>query len=114
MKVLIDNWYLIVGCIAVGAFIGIKTVNWFSQPTSEQIENIKKWLLYAVTEAETALGKKTGQLKLHMVYDMAIEKFDWLSFIPFALFAEWVDEALVSMRDMLDKNETINSIVKGE
>lgn len=114
MKVLVDNWYLIVGCITVGIVVGLKVKQWLSEPTSEQIENIKKWLLYAVTEAEAALGEKTGQLKLHMVYDMAIEKFEWLSFISFGLFSEWVDEALVTMRDMLDTNDVIKEIVIGE
>lgn len=111
MKVLIDNWYLIVACIAVGVVVGIKVRLWTSQPTSEQVKNIKNWLLYAVTEAEMALGEKTGQLKLHMVYDMAIGKFAWLSFVPFELFSTWVDEALVTMRDMLSKNDVINNIV---
>ena len=114
MKMLIDNWYLIIACVVVGVVAGVKIKGWFTQPTSDQVKNIKEWLLYAVTEAEIALGGKTGQLKLRMVYDMAIEKFEWLSFISFELFTEWVDEALVNMRDMLAKNETISEIVKGE
>ena len=114
MKMLIDNWYLIVVFIAVGFVIGFKIKLWFSQPTNSQIKNIKEWLLYAVTEAEKTLGDKTGQLKLRMVYDMAIEKFDCLAFIPFELFSSWVDEALVVMRDMLANNNAINDFVKGD
>ena len=110
MKMLIDNWYLIIACVVVGVVAGVKIKGWFAQPTSDQVKNIKEWLLYAVTEAEIALGGKTGQLKLRMVYDMAIEKFEWLSFISFEVFCGWVDEALVNMRDMLAKNETIKDI----
>ena len=114
MKMLIDNWYLIIACIVIGVVVGVRIKTWFTQPTSEQVRNIKEWLLYAVTEAEIALGGKTGQLKLRMVYDMAIEKFEWLSFVSFEVFGGWVDEALASMRDMLSKNDTINEIVKGD
>lgn len=114
MQMLIENWYLIVACVVVGVVVGIKVKTWFTQPTSAQVQNIKEWLLYAVTEAEIALGGKTGQLKLRMVYDMAIEKFEWLSFVSFELFGSWVDEALVTMRDMLAKNDAINDIVKGD
>lgn len=114
MKMLIENWYLIVACVVVGVVIGFKVKSWFSQPTNAQVESIKEWLLFAVTEAEQALGEKTGQLKLRMVYDMAIEKFEWLSFVSFGVFSGWVDEALVTMRDMLAKNEAINVIVNGD
>lgn len=114
MEMLIENWYLIVAGVVVGVVVGAKIKTWFTQPTSDQVKNIKEWLLFAVTEAEIALGGKTGQLKLRMVYDMAISKFEWLSFVSFELFGEWVDEALVNMRDMLKSNETINNIVKGD
>ena len=113
MKWLIENWYLIIGFVAIGVVVGFKSKKWIEQPTNEQINSIKKWLLYAVTEAEATLGEKTGQLKLHMVYDMAIAKFDWLAFIPFETFSLWVDEALVEMKDML-KNEKINALVVGD
>ena len=113
MNWLIENWYLLLGFIAVGVVIGFKVKQLLEQPTSKQIESIKKWLLYAVTSAESELGGGTGQLKLHMVYDMAIAKFDWLAFIPFETFSNWVDEALVEMKDML-KNEKINALVVGD
>jgi hypothetical protein len=49
-----------------------------------------------------------------MVYDMAIEKFSWLSFISFEVFKGWVDEALEEMRHLLETNDKIKAIVKGE
>jgi hypothetical protein len=111
MEWLMNNWYLVIAFVVVGIVIGISIKKWFDQPTDAQVASIKQWLLFAVTEAEKALGGKTGQLKLHMVYDMAIAKFSWLSIIPFETFGEWVDEALVDMQDML-KNEHINAIVQ--
>lgn len=110
MNWLIDNWYLLLGFGAVCVVVGFKAKQWIEQPTSKQIESVKKWLLYAVTSAESELGGGTGQLKLHMVYDMAIERFTWLAFIPFETFSSWVDEALIEMKDML-KNEHIKAIV---
>lgn len=112
MEWIVSNWYLILAFIVVGVVLGYNIKKWLERPTSKQIESVKKWLLYAVTEAEATLGEKTGRLKLHMVYDMAITKFGWLSFIPFETFSGWVDDALIEMKDML-KNKSINAIVQG-
>ena len=76
--------------------------------------NAKKWLRWAVCQAEEALGSGTGQLKLHMVYDMFIEKFPALaSVLPFGIFSKWVDLALEWMRDQLEKNENIRLTIVG-
>lgn len=107
MKWLIENWYLVVAFIVVIFVSGVAIYKWTGKPTEEQIKNIKEWLLYAVTEAEAALGSGTGQLKLKYVYDMAIERFSWLSIIPFETFSGWVDEALEEMREMLKTNKAI-------
>ena len=114
MTWIIENWYLLLAgiCVVIVGAIAIK--EFFNKPTDEQIRNIKEWLLYAVTEAEAILGGKTGQLKLRMVYDMAIEKFSWVSFISFETFSGWVDEALEQMRHLLETNEAIKSIVGGD
>ena len=114
MEWIVSNWYLIVVFIAIGFVCGAYVKKWLDRPTSEQINNIKEWLLYAVTEAEAALGEKTGQLKLRMVYNLAIDKFSWLSFVSFEVFSDWVDEALDIMRNMIASNERVKSIVKGE
>lgn len=114
MNWIASNWYLIVVFIAVGFVFGVYIKNWLDRPTTEQISNIKEWLLFAVTEAEVTLGEKTGQLKLRMVYDMAISKFQWLSFVSFETFSDWVDEALDQMRTMISTNERVKAIVKGE
>lgn len=114
MEFLINNWALIVAGVAVITVACVVSVKWLNKPTEEQIENIKEWLLYAVTVAEQELGGGTGQLKLKYVYDMAIDKFKWLSFIPFETFSGWVDEALEIMKEMLNSNEQIRNLVVGE
>jgi len=74
----------------------------------------KEWLKYAVCIAEEELGSGTGQLKLHMVYDMFVEKFPALaSVLPFNIFSKWVDLALEWMREQLEKNEAIKLTIQG-
>lgn len=74
----------------------------------------KEWLKYAVCVAEEELGSGTGQLKLHMVYDMFVDKFPALaSVLPFNIFSKWVDLALEWMREQLEKNENIRLTIEG-
>lgn len=74
----------------------------------------KEWIKYAVCVAEEELGSGTGQLKLHMVYDMFVEKFPALaSVLPFNIFSKWVDLALEWMREQLEKNEMIKLKIEG-
>ena len=74
--------------------------------------NAKEWLKWAVAEAEKALGSGTGQLKLHMVYDMFVEQFSWVStFISFNTFSMWVDEALVWLNKQLSENANVRGII---
>lgn len=75
---------------------------------------VKEWLKWAVMVAETELGSGTGQAKLHMVYDMFVEKFPAIaSVLPFSIFSKWVDLALEWMRDQLEKNENIKAMIEG-
>ena len=68
----------------------------------------KNWLVYAVAEAEKVLGSKTGQLKLRMVYDLAVARFPIMAkMLPFNLFGKLVDAALNVMKDMIAKNDNI-------
>ena len=89
---------------------------WFIKlPKEKKIANIKEWLKYAVVEAEKDLGSKTGQLKLHMVYDMAIKQFPWIAqLITFETFSDWVDEALVWMKNQLESNKAIQEYIDKE
>lgn len=114
MEWLISNWYLIVVAVAAAVIGTLAIYKWAGKPTAEQIKNIKEWLLYAVIEAEKELGGGTGQIKLRSVYDMAIQRFKWLSIVPFATFSQWVDEALEQMKKMLATNEKVKQLVEGE
>lgn len=115
MEWISENWYLLVALIAVITAIVVAVVKFFKLPTAQQIANVKRWLEWAVTEAEKELGGGTGQLKLRMVYDMAIQHFPWIiKFVSFDTFAEWVDEALEWMKTQLAKNEAIKQIVNKE
>ena len=93
-------------------FLAIR--KWLGKPSAEQIANVKEWLLLAVTEAEKQLGGGTGQLKLRFVYDWAVERFSWVSVIPFDTFAGWVDEALAEMKKQLEVNNAVKAYVEGE
>ena len=114
MEWLINNWYLIV---AAGAVIGAAVFavrKFVGLPTEQQIESLKEWLKWAVTEAEKELGSGTGQLKLRRVYDLALAKFPWIArLVPFEEFSMWVDEALIWLNKQLESNKAITSMVKG-
>lgn len=115
MKMLIENWYLIIAAVAVLAIGGYGIYVFVKRPTSAQIQSIKEWLLYAVTEAEKAFGSGTGQLKLRYVYNMFIDKFPYLSeVITFDMFSGLVDEALENMRHLLETNKAVKNYVEME
>ncbi|MDO4562231.1 MAG: hypothetical protein Q4C12_00195 [Clostridia bacterium] len=106
-------WIEIVSCIliVIGTITGI--VKFLSQPKAKQIEQIKAWLLGAVTLAEAEFGSGTGKIKLSVVYDAFVEKFPWIAkFLSFTIFGKYVDEALVEMRKLLSTNEAVAAIVE--
>lgn len=77
-----------------------------------RFSSFKNWLVYAVSEAEKALGGGTGKLKLRYVYDLAVSTFPGIvKLIPFSLFSVLVDSALNVMRDMIDTNNAIANVI---
>ena len=115
MEFLVQNWYLIIAGIAVVAVGGYCVYVFVKKPTSTQLQCIKEWLLWAVTEAEKELGSGTGQLKLRYVYNMFIERFDYLAdIITFDMVSMLVDEALEEMKKMLANNEAVKNYVARE
>lgn len=113
MDFIVNNWYIILAVIVLLAGGGFAVYRFAKLPRAEQLAKVKEWLLWAVTEAEAALGGGTGQLKLRYVYDLFIEKFPWLvKVISFELFSGLVDDALVDMREMLEKNAAVKAIVE--
>ena len=89
---------------------------WFIKlPKDKKIANIKEWLKFAVIDAEKELGSGTGQLKLRMVYNMAVKQFPFIvQLIPFDTFSGWVDEALDWMRDQLAENKVTQSYIESK
>lgn len=115
MEWMVNNWYLIIGSLAILVFGGYKVAKFYNLPTPKQIQAIKEWLVYACIEAEKALGGKTGQLKLRMVYDMFIKKFPWfVKVISFETFSSWVDIALIEVKRILENNKNIAVYVNNE
>lgn len=112
---LMENWYLFLAMMAVAAMIGLTAGKFLSLPTSAQIEKVKEWLLWAVTQAEAELGSGTGQLKLRYVYDVFVQRFPAAAkAISFDTFSLWVDEALEDMREMLKENKAVQDLIGGE
>lgn len=115
MSFIVDNWYIAVAFLAALAMIAAYVYHFAGLPSEEQLEKVREWLLWAVTNAEKELGSGTGQLKLRAVYDMFLQRFPKLvAIIPFAMFSDLVDDALEEMRVMLAKNDAVAAIVEGE
>ncbi len=113
MEFITDYWYIIIAIAAIAGVIGAATYRFVKLPTSEQLQKVREWLLYAVTEAEAALGGGTGQLKLRYVYNLFATKFPWLvKMVSFETFSGLVDDALDDMRAMLEKNSAVKTLVE--
>lgn len=105
----------IIGIACLIAVIMIAIIKFIEAGKEQQIVKIKEWLIFAVTQAEIELGSNTGQLKLRMVYGQFIDKFKFMSYlISFEQFSLIVDEALDSMREMLNNNKAIKKLIEGE
>ena len=110
---IINNWQTILVAVIILAVAGFAIYKFTTLTKAQQTNKIKSWLIWAVSEAEQYLGSGTGALKLRYVYNLFVTKFAFIScFISFEMFSAWVDEALVQMREMIDKNENIADILK--
>ena len=58
MKYIVENWFVIVGLIAVCAAGGYAVYVFAKMPSDKQLNKVREWLLYAVTKAEKELAKK--------------------------------------------------------
>ena len=109
---LINNIDIIVGILALGIAAGIGVYQFIKLGKEAQLHKVKEWLIFATIEAEKALGEKTGQVKLRYCYDMFIHKFKFVALlITFDEFSELVDEALDTVRNMLESNEKIQQYI---
>ena len=109
------NAQIIVALVIVAIAL-VCGIIWFVKlPKDKKIANIKEWLKFAVVDAEKELGSGTGQLKLRMVYNMAVKQFPFIvQLIPFDTFSGWVDEALDWMRDQLAENKVTQSYIESK
>lgn len=115
MTNLFTNWVLIAAAMVVIGMSFYVMVDFKRKPREEQIEQLREWMLYAVTLAEQRFGSSTGKLKLHYVYDLFIQRFPALAnVVSFEWFSELVDDALDQMRGMLSTNKAIKAIVEGD
>lgn len=115
MKFLIENWHIVLAVLALLAVASVAVVRFFRLPREKQMENVRQWLLGAVTAAEKELGGGTGKLKLRTVYDAFLTKFPWLApVVPFEQFSGLVDDALEEMRKLLADNKAVQQLVTGE
>ena len=108
MKTLIEYLPLIcfIAVIVITIIYGVYA--FMTWPSEDKKQALREWLKWAVTIAEKELGSGTGQIKLRKVYEMAITQFPWLvKCISFAEFSQYVDEALVWMREQLSQNKAI-------
>lgn len=80
-----------------------------------RFSSFRNWLVFAVSEAEKALGGGTGKLKLRYAYNIAIKYFPTLTkMIPFSVFSAMVDKALETMRLMIDTNKAISDVINNK
>lgn len=114
MEFLIENWAIIVAVVAIVSCAAVAIVKFVKSGKASQLESLRQWLLFAVTEAEKSLGSGTGKLKLRQVYDMFLSKFPWLAkVITFEQFSNMVDDALEDMNNMLSTNTAVKNYVNG-
>lgn len=114
IELIIKNMGLIIGTIILITLVGLTIKEFIELGKEKQLEKVKEWLLYACIMAEKKLGGGTGKVKLRYVYDLFVEKFSFLKLlVTFEQFSEMVDEALVKMREMLEKNPNVAMLVEG-
>ena len=98
--------------LAIGIVCGLFIKKFIESPSASKIEMIKNWLLYATAQAEQEMGAGTGKLKLAKVYNMFVEKFPQIAAVlKYERFCELVDEALETLRHMIDSNINIQDFI---
>lgn len=107
-----DILFYIVVALAIGIVAGYFVSKFISAPSGKKIEMIKNWLLFATAQAESEMGSGTGKLKLAKVYNMFIEQFPKIaSIMKYEKFCELVDEALVTLRHLIESNTNIDEVI---
>ena len=109
-----ENILIGIGIVGLVLVAVVAVIQFVKSDRSTQINKIREWLLFAVIEAEKALGSKTGAAKLSYVYNLFVTKFPVMSsIISFEKFSSLVDEALVKMKEVLDNSEDLQKFIDG-
>ena len=112
MNWFIENWPLMVAALAIIVVAIIFVYHFIKMPKSKQLAKISEWLIWAVAEAEKALGSGTGKLKLRYVYDMFMTKFPIAAkYLSFDKFGFLVDAALEKFNEILKTNKQVQDYV---
>lgn len=109
---LIGYWLFFIALILISIIIIYGVYVFIKMPSDEQLNKVKEWLLYAVTQAEKDLGGGTGKIKLRYVYDKFLIKFPYLiQVISFEDFEILVDQTLIQFRALLSSNQSLQNYV---
>lgn len=102
-------WVLIIGAV-------VMFIRRFTALTpSQQMDRVRLAMLWMVTEAEKALGSKTGKIKRAAVYAAIQNKFPFISIIiPQSVFDKMLDGALDEFKILLESNDTLYKYVYGK
>lgn len=98
--------------LVLGFIIGF-IINFLKKHLSaEQLTQLQKWLVYAVTEAEKLYGEKLGVLKLEYVFESFKAVFPKLTKkVTYDEFKEMVDVALATMKNLVNSNEKFKEYI---
>ena len=112
IKFILEYWYIIFALFAAGIVAGIAVYHFMKQHKADQLKKVREWLLWAVIQAEKALGSGTGQLKLRRVYDLFVARFPWLAkIVSFDMFDDMVKDALKEMQELLENNPAVAAYI---
>ena len=108
-----ENIFILIALgLAIGFVIGYYIKNFIKLDKANQIEIVKKWLLYAVTSAQKELGSGTGSLKLAKVYNEFVATFPSIAkTLNYDNFSKLVDEVLVQMKNIISTNQAVAKYV---
>lgn len=107
-----DKFTAVMMLIAVLCVLAMCVRTFINAPRKVQIEKVKEWLLWAVTQAEMDLGGGTGRLKLRQVYDMFVQRFPVIAqAVSFGTFSVWVDDALLEMKKLISENKIVEEMI---
>lgn len=103
---------VIVLLVAVIA-IAILLTGFLLLPSTTRISKIRRWLKYAVMQAEKEWHEGTGELKLGAVYAAFLLRFPFAAkIIPYSVFKILVDKALDEMVELCNENPNIERAIK--